>query len=197
LTRVLLAFPDIRVEISIDYGLRDIVKERFDIGVRFGDQVAKDMIAVRIGPDRRMAIVGSPAYLKRRPAPRTPQQLVDHNCINLRLATHGGLLPWELRNGDEEIHVRVDGQVVLGNTYQMLEAGLAGTGLAYIPEDLARPHIAQGRLRKVLESHWPEFPGHHAYYPSRRQSSRALQIVIGALREPAKRGQVSTSNAND
>jgi DNA-binding transcriptional LysR family regulator len=182
LSKTLVSYPDIRIEISIDYGLRDIVEDRFDIGVRFGDQVAKDMIAVRIGPDRRMAIVGSPIYLKRRSFPATPQQLVEHNCVNLRLPTHGGLLPWELKRGSETIQVRVDGQVVLTNTFQMLEAALAGNGLAYVPEDLAQPHITQGRLRKVLEDWWPTFPGHHAYYPSRRQSSRALQIVVNALR---------------
>jgi DNA-binding transcriptional LysR family regulator len=130
LSNVLVSYPDIRIEISIDYGLRDIVTDRFDIGIRFGDQVAKDMIAVRIGPDSRMCIVGSPGYLKRHPAPTTPQQLVEHNCVNLRLPTHGGLLQWELKHGDDTLNVRVDGQVVLTNTFQMLEAALAGAGLA-------------------------------------------------------------------
>lgn len=182
LSKVLATYPDIKIEISIDYGLTDIVRDRFDIGIRFGDQVAKDMIAVRIAPDRRMALVASPAYLKRHPAPATAQQLLEHNCINLRLPTYGGLLPWELEQDGETVQVRVDGQVVLTNTYQMMEAALAGTGIAYIPEDLALPHVTQGRLRKVLEPWWPTFPGMHAYYPSRRQSSTPLQIVIGALR---------------
>jgi DNA-binding transcriptional LysR family regulator len=181
LSNVLVSYPDIRIEISIDYGLRDIVADRFDIGIRFGDQVAKDMIAVRIGPDSRMCIVGAPGYLKRHPAPTTPQQLVEHNCVNLRLPTHGGLLQWELKHGDDTLNVRVDGQVVLTNTFQMLEAALAGAGLAYVPEELAQPHITRGRLRKVLEPWWPTFPGHHAYYPS-RQSSAALPIIINALR---------------
>jgi DNA-binding transcriptional LysR family regulator len=182
LAKLLAAYPDIRIEISIDYGLQDIVADRFDIGVRFGDQVAKDMIAMRIGPDRRMAIVGSPAYLKRCPAPTAPQQLVEHNCVNLRLPTHGGLLAWELRKRGKTLQVRVDGQVVLSNTYQMLEAALSGVGLAYVPEDLVESHVARGRLRQVLEDWWPTFAGHHLYYPSRRQSSRALQLVIEALR---------------
>lgn len=182
LARLLATYPDIRIDIAIDYGLQDIVADRFDIGVRFGDQVAKDMIAVRIGPDRRMAIVGSPAYLKRRPAPKTPGQLVEHNCINLRLPTHGGLFAWELEKDGNALQVRVDGQVVLSNTYQMLEAALSGSGLAYVPEDLIRPHVAAGRLRKVLEAWWPTHPGHHAYYASFRQSSLALQLVIEALR---------------
>jgi DNA-binding transcriptional LysR family regulator len=181
LSSVLVTYPDIRIEISIDYGMRDIVADRFDIGIRFGDQVAKDMIAIRIGPDRRMAIVASPDYLKRYPLPSSPQDLVQHNCINLRLPTHGGLLQWELQQGDSAMHVRVDGQVVLSNTFQMLEAALAGAGLAYLPEDLAVPHVVQGRLCTVLEPWWPTFPGHHAYYPSRK-SSAALPIVINALR---------------
>ena len=182
LAKVLVHYPDIRIEVSIDYGLRDIVADRFDIGVRFGDQVAKDMVAVRIGPDRRMIIVGSPAYLKRRAAPTSPQQLVDHSCINLRLPTHGSLLTWELRHGDASIQVHVEGQAIVTNTYQMLDAALLGVGLAYVPEDLAQPHITQGRLRKVLDAWSPMYPGHHAYFPSRRQSSRALQVVIDALR---------------
>ena len=182
LSKLLLGHPDIRVEMSIDYALLDIVADRFDIGIRAGDQVAKDMIAVRIGPDRRMAIVASPAYLKRRPAPSTPRTLIEHNCVNLRLPTHGGLMPWELAKGREMLQVRVEGQVVLTNTYQMLEAALRGVGLAYVPDDLAQPHIEGGRLRKVLEDWWPTLPGQHAYYPSRRQSSRALQLVIDALR---------------
>lgn len=182
LTEVLRDHPDLRVEISTDYGLRDIVEDRFDIGVRSGDQVAKDMIAVRIGPPRRMVMVAAPAYLKTRPAPRTPQELTAHSCVNLRLPTHGGLLPWELERGGETLQVRVEGQVVVTNTYQKLEAALAGLGIATMPEDLARPHVDEGRLAFVLEEWFPTLPGQHAYYPSRRQSSRALQVVIEALR---------------
>jgi DNA-binding transcriptional LysR family regulator len=175
-------YPDIKVEIMTDYGLTDIVAERYDIGVRLGDQVAKDMIAVRIAPDMRMAIVGAPGYLKDRPAPETPQALTQHNCINLRLPTHGGCYAWELSKGDTEVQVRVEGQLTFNGAYQMLEAALAGFGLAYIPEELARPYVASGRLVWVLEDWFPTFPGFHLYYPSRRQSSRALTLVVDALR---------------
>jgi DNA-binding transcriptional LysR family regulator len=182
LSKVLPDYPDLRVEMSIDYALRDIVKERFDIGVRSGDQVAKDMIAVRIGPPRRMTIVASPKYLESQPAPSTAQELMEHNCINLRLPTLGGLLPWELERAGETVQVRVTGQVVATSSYQKLEAALAGLGIATIPEDLAAPHVEQGRLRFIMEEWYPTMPGQHAYYASRRQSSRALQVVIEALR---------------
>jgi DNA-binding transcriptional LysR family regulator len=182
LSKVLHEYPDIKVEVVSDYGLSDIVADRFDIGVRWGDMVAQDMIAVRIGPDRRMVIVGSPDYLRRHPAPTTPQQLVAHNCINLRLPTSGGVLAWELRRAGREMQVRVDGQLTFGSAFQMLDGALAGYGLAYIPEDLAVPHVKAGRLRWVLEEWFPTFPGHHAYYASRRQASRALMVVIEALR---------------
>ena len=182
LSKVLHEYPDIKVEIVSDYGLSDIVADRFDIGVRWGDMVAQDMIAVRIGPDRRMVIVGSPDYLREHPAPTTPQQLVAHNCINLRLPTSGGVLAWELRRAGREMQVRVDGQLTFGSAFQMLDGALAGYGLAYIPEDLAVPHVKAGRLRWVLEEWYPTFPGHHAYYASQRQASRALMVVIEALR---------------
>jgi DNA-binding transcriptional LysR family regulator len=181
LAKVLPQYPDIKVELSIDYGLRDIVADRFDIGVRSGDQVAKDMIAVRIGPPFRFAVVGSPAYLRKHAAPAKPEDLLRHDCINLRLPTHGALLPWELKK-TKEVQVRVDGQLIVTNTYQMIEAALSGFGLAYIPEDLAQPYIAKGKLVGVMPGWWPTMPGLHAYYPTRRQSSRALQIVIDALR---------------
>ena len=140
------------------------------------------MIAVRIGPDRRMVIVGAPSYLALRKPPSTPQDLVNHNCINHRLPTSGGLLAWELRRGKREMQVRVEGQFTFGSAFQLRDAALAGFGLAYVPEDLALPYVQQGQLQLVLEDWHPTFPGHHAYYPSRRQSSRALQIVIEALR---------------
>jgi DNA-binding transcriptional LysR family regulator len=181
LSKVLPQYPDIKVEISIDYGLRDIVADRFDIGVRSGDQVAMDMIAVRIGPPFRFAIVGSPAYLRKHAPPSRPEELLMHNCINLRLPTHGALMPWELKKA-KEVQVRVDGQLIVTNTYQMIEAALAGFGLAYIPEDLAQPYISKGRLAAVMQGWWITLPGLHAYYPTRRQSSRALQLVIEALR---------------
>jgi len=182
IAKVLPQYPDIKIELSIDYGLRDIVADRFDIGVRSGDQVAKDMIAVRIAPPFRMAIVGSPAYLRNRAPIESPEGLLQHNCINLRLPTHGGLLPWELKKKTKEVQVRVEGQVTVTNTYQMIEAALAGFGLAYVPEDLAQPFVDKRRLRGVLQDWWPTYPGLHAYYPDRRQKSRALQVVIDALR---------------
>jgi DNA-binding transcriptional LysR family regulator len=182
LSKILPEYPELRVEVSVDHALRDIVAEGFDIGVRSGDQVAKDMIAVRIGPPRRMAMVASPEYLERRPPPSTPQDLMKHNCINLRLPTLGGLRPWELEKAGELVHVRVEGQVIVTDTYQKLRAALGGLGIASIPEDIAHLHVEQGRLRWVMEDWFSTMPGQHAYYPSRRQSSRALQLVIEALR---------------
>ena len=182
LAKFLPAYPDIKVEITIDYGLTDIVAQRYDAGVRGGEQVAKDMIAVRIGPDMRMAVVGAPAYFSKRQEPKTPQDLVGHNCINLRLPTHGGLYAWEFEKGKRELRVRVEGQLVFNTTAQMLDAALAGFGLAYLPEGLAQPHIAKRRLRRVLEDWCPSFPGYHLYYPSRRQSSPAFALLVDALR---------------
>ncbi|CAN0624997.1 putative transcriptional regulator [Burkholderia multivorans] len=182
LAPVLRQYPDIKVEFVSDYVLRDIVAERYDIGVRLGDQVAKDMIAVRIAPDMRMTIVGAPAYLAQRAAPQTPQDLVRHDCINLRLPTHGAIYAWELKKGDQALQVRVEGQVTFSGAYELVEAAVAGYGLAFVPADLAEPHIAAGRLVPVLDDWCPTFPGQHLYYPSRRQSSRALALIIDALR---------------
>jgi DNA-binding transcriptional LysR family regulator len=182
LVKLLREYPDIKVEIIIDYGLTDIVAKRYDAGVRLGEQVAKDMIAVRIGPDMRMAVVGAPSYFRERSPPRAPQDLIGHNCINLRLPTHGGLYAWEFEKGDRELKVRVEGQLVFNATAQMLNAALAGFGLAYVPEDLARPHLAKGRLRRVLEDWCPPFSGYHLYYPSRRQHSAAFALLVDALR---------------
>jgi DNA-binding transcriptional LysR family regulator len=182
LTTFLPAYPDIKVEIIVDYGLTDIVAARYDAGVRGGEQVAKDMIAVRIAPDRRMAVVGAPAYLSKRQEPQTPQDLVGHNCINLRLPTHGGLYAWEFEKADRELKVRVDGQLIFNTTGQMLQAALAGFGLAYVPEGSAEPYIAKRRLRRVLEDWCPAIPGYHLYYPSRRQSSPAFALLVDALR---------------
>jgi DNA-binding transcriptional LysR family regulator len=182
LARLLREYPDIKVEIIIDYGLTDIVAQRYDAGVRHGEQVAKDMIAVRIGPDMRMAVVGAPSYFAERSPPKTPQDLIGHNCINLRLPTLGGLYAWEFEKGDRELKVRVEGQLVFNGSYQMLNAALAGFGLAYVPEDLAQPHLAKGRLKRVLEDWCPPFSGYHLYYPSRRQSSPAFALLVDALR---------------
>src|SRR4051812_8411525 len=182
LAPLLREYPDIKVEIVTDYGLTDIVAQRYDAGVRNGEQVAKGMIAVRIAPDMRMAVVGAPSYLRKRPEPKTPQDLVGHNCINLRLPTHGGLYAWEFEKGGRELNVRVEGQLIFNGTYQMLNAALAGFGLAYVPEALAQPHLTKGHLKRVLEDWCPPFSGHHLYYPSRRQSSAAFALLVDALR---------------
>ncbi|MGD0950404.1 MAG: LysR family transcriptional regulator [Candidatus Binatia bacterium] len=182
LARLLLEYPDIKVEIVIDYGLTDIVAQRYDAGVRLGEQVAKDMIAARIGPDMRMAVVGAPSYFVKRSPPKKPHDLTDHNCINLRLPTYGGLYAWEFEKGNRELKVRVDGQLVFNGMAQMLNAALGGFGLAYVPEDLAQPHVAKGRLKRVLEDWCPPFSGYHLYYPSRRQSSAAFALLVDALR---------------
>jgi DNA-binding transcriptional LysR family regulator len=182
LVKLLRDYPDIKVEIIIDYGLIDIVAQRYDAGVRSGEQVAKDMIAVRVGPDMRMAVVGAPSYYEKRLPPKTPQELIGHNCINLRLPTLGGLYAWEFEKGGRELKVRVEGQLVFNTTAQILNAALTGFGLAYVPEDLAQPHVAKGRLKRVLEDWCPPFSGYHLYYPSRRQSSAAFALVVDALR---------------
>lgn len=175
-------YPDINVEISIDQSLTDIVAQRYDAGVRSGEQVAKDMIAVRIGPDMCMAVVGAPSYFVKNSAPKKPQDLTDHNCINLRLSTRGGLYAWEFEKGGRELKVRVDGQLIFNSTGAMLNAAVAGCGIAYVPEDLIKPHVAAGRLRRVLEDWCQPFPGYHLYYPSRRHSSPAFALLVDALR---------------
>jgi DNA-binding transcriptional LysR family regulator len=175
-------FPDIKVEMIVDYGLTNIVAERFDAGVRSGEQVAKDMIAVRIGPDMRMAVVGAPAYFKTRPEPKRPQDLIGHNCINLRLPTHESLYAWEFERGSRELRVRVDGQLTFNTIAQLLYAALAGLGLAYVPEGMVEPHIGRGRLKRVLSEWCPPYSGYHLFYPSRRQSSAAFSLVVDALR---------------
>ena len=182
LARFLRQYPDIKVETIIDNGLTDIVAQRYDAGVRAGEQVAKDMIAVRIGPDMRMAVVGTPSYFRNRSEPKKPQELIGHNCINLRLSTHGGLYAWEFEKGGREIRVRVEGQLIFNGTNQMLNAALAGFGLAYVPEDLAQPHLAKGRLKRVLEDWCLPYSGYHLYYPSRRQPSAAFALFVDALR---------------
>ncbi|WP_046869249.1 LysR family transcriptional regulator [Microvirga massiliensis] len=182
LERFLPKYPDIKVELSIDYGLTDIAAERYDAGVRLGEQVAKDMISVRIGPDTRYAVVGSKPYFARHPSPETPQDLIGHSCINLRLPTHGGLYAWEFEKEGDELRVRVEGQLVFNGIFQVLKAAVAGFGLAHVPEDLAQPYLAKGRLVRVLEDWCPTWPGYHLYYPSRRQSSPAFALLVDALR---------------
>ena len=182
LQKLLPDYPDIKVEIVIDYGLTDIVAERYDAGVRTGEMVAKDMVAVRIGADMRSAVVGAPSYFAKRPRPKTPQDLTAHACINLRLPTHGGLYAWEFEKGGRELRVRVEGQLVFNGTAPMLDAVLAGFGLAYVPEDTVQTHIADGRLTRVLADWCPYYPGYHLYYPSRRQPTPAFALLVNALR---------------
>lgn len=182
LAELLPQYPDINVEINTDYRMIDIVEQRYDAGVRLGEQVEKDMIAVRIGPDVRMAAVGSPSYFAKRSPPKRPQDLTDHACINLRLPTYGGLYAWEFKKGKHELNVRVDGQLIVNGIPQMLNGALAGLGLAFMLEDRVQKHIAQGRLKRVLEDWCPPFPGYHLYYPSRRQSSPAFALLVDALR---------------
>lgn len=193
LAKLLPLYPDIKVEITIDYGLTDIVAQRYDAGVRWGEQVARDMVAVRIGPDMRMAVVGAPAYFATRSPPRTPQDLTDHNCINLRLPTHGGTYAWEFAKGKRNLHVRVDGQIVFNSSTQMVDAALAGLGLACVPEGAAERYLANGHLKRVLEDWCPRSSGYHLYYASRRQPSPAFALFVDALRYRDDR-RVSASN---
>ena len=182
LVKWLPRYPEIKVEIDIDNGLIDIVADRYDAGVRLGEQVARDMIAVRIGPDVRFAVVGAKSYFADRAPPKTPQDLLDHSCINLRLPTYGGIYAWEFAKDGRELKVRVEGQLVFNGIFHVLDGVLAGLGLGFMPEDLAEPYLAQGRLRRVLEDWCVPWPGYHLYYPSRRQSSPAFALLIEALR---------------
>ena len=181
LTKLLREYADIRVEMIVDYGLTDIVAGRYDAGVRSGEQVAKDMIAVRIGPDMRMAVVGAPSYFKRRIEPKRPQDLVEHSCINLRLP-RDALYAWEFEKGSRDLRVRVDGQLTFNTTAQLLNGALAGLGLAYVPEGMVQAHVSRGRLTRVLAEWCPPYSGYHLFYPSRRQSSAAFSLLVDALR---------------
>ena len=182
LERLLPDYPDIHVELSIDSGLADIVAERFDAGVRLGEALAKDMVAVRIGPDLRMAVVGSPAYFRERPAPQTPHDLAEHRCINMRMLSAGGLYAWELEKGGRDVRVRVDGQLTFNNSQMIVRAAAAEFGLCFVMEDQVEAYIGDGRLVRVLEDWCPAFPGYHLYYPSRRVPSAAFALVVDALR---------------
>ena len=186
---LLTEFPDIKVEFDISYGFRDIVADRFDAGVRLGDTIDKDMIAVPIGPKLRMAAVASQAYFAKNPVPKTPRELVAHRCINMRFPTHGGLYVWEFERRGEPLNVRVDGQVVLNSTPHIVLAALEGLGIAFLPEEEFAPHIEEGRLVRVLQDWCAPFEGYYLYYPSRRQPSPAFTRVVDALRfsEPKRR----------
>lgn len=188
LATLLPQYPLINVEVTADARFTDIVEQRYDMGVRLGDEVARDMTAVRISPDMRIAIVASPAYMERRPAPLVPQDLAAHACINLRLMSHGDLYAWELKKGDQQVNVRVEGQLVFNRSRPILKAALAGFGLGYVPEEMAKPYIAQGQLQRVLDDWCPAFKGYHLYYPKRRQLSRAMAVLIEALRWPQDAG---------
>ena len=180
---LLKTYPDLKIEIATDYRMVDLVAERFDIGVRFGDQVAQDMVAVRISPDLRAGIVASPAYLAEHGEPHNLEDLASHACITLRLSS-GSIYAWELLKDGKITPVKVEGQVTFNGAYPMVQAAIDGFGLAYMGEDILQPHVDAGRLCYVMQDHWPTWPGLHAYYPSRRESSRALKLVIDALRTP-------------
>lgn len=182
LEKLLAKHPDIKIELSVDSKLTDIVEERFDAGVRLGEALAKDMIATRISPDLRMAVVGSPAYIERHGIPRTPQDLASHQCINLRMRSGGGLYIWELENDGREMRVRVDGQLTFDSAGMAVMAAVAGFGLAFVIEDRVAAHLADGRLVRVLEDWCEPFPGYSLYYPSRRQPSAAFTLLVEALR---------------
>jgi DNA-binding transcriptional LysR family regulator len=179
---LLKRYPDIRIEFSVDYGFTDIAAQRFDAGVRVGDRIDKDMVAVRIAPDMRMAVAASPEYLQGRTPPKKPRDLTDHRCVNLRLPTRGNLYAWDFEKGEQSVNVKVDGQTVFNSTALMLQAALDGLGFAYVPHDLMKPHIDAGRLVAVGGGWWPSLPGYHLYYANRRQIAPALALVIEALR---------------
>jgi len=179
---LLRAYPDIHVEMTVDYGLTDIVAERYDAGVRSGEAVPRDMVAVRIGPDFRFTVVGAPGYFARRSTPETPADLAGYACINMRLPTYGGLYAWEFERDGREQRVHVEGQLTFNTTGPILAAALDGFGLAYLPEDLAKPHLESGRLLPALEPWWPMCQGLHLFYPRRRQASAAFAAVVDALR---------------
>lgn len=182
LAKVMLNYPDIAVELVSDEGLANIVSERFDAGVRVGEYVEKDMIAVRIGPAMRQAIVASPGYFKERPAPKRPEELTGHRCINLRRVTRGGYFPWEFEKRGREINVRVEGQLAVSSLELARRAALDGLGVAYLPDDMVQDDLAKKRLVRVLEDWCEPFPGYHLYYPSSRQHAPAFAVVLEALR---------------
>lgn len=182
LTPLLREYPDIKLEFDVNYGLRDIVADRFDAGVRLGKTIDKDMIAVPIGPPLRLAVVASPGYFATRPIPKTPNDLMAHQCINQRMPTSGGLYVWDFERRGRRVNVRVEGPLIFNTTQPQVDAALAGLGIALLPEDELQPHIDAGRLTRVLEDWCPKFEGYHLYYPSRRQPSPAFSLVIQALR---------------
>ena len=195
LTILLREYPDIKMELIADIGMVDIVAERFDAGVRIGEHVAKDMIAVRIGPDMRMVVVGAPDYFANRKMPKTPHDFAEHECINLRLPTRGGLYAWEFEKRGRDLNVRVEGRIVFNDPDMMIEAAVAGFGLAYVLEDRGADELASGQLLRLLEDWCEPYAGYHLYYPSRRQQSPAFTLVVEALR--ARTSDMSLGTTRD
>ncbi|MGV2909946.1 LysR family transcriptional regulator [Achromobacter sp. AGC25] len=188
LTPLLLEYPDIKVEFDVNYGFRDIAADRFDAGVRMGDTIDRDMIAVPVGPKLRMAMAASPAYFQTHPIPKVPRDLLNHNCINMRMQTAGGLYTWDFERRGQSLNVRVDGQLVFNTSPSIVDAAVAGLGIASLPEEEFAPHLQEGRLVRVLEDWCPPFPGYYLYYPSRKQPSHAFSLVLDALRWKAPSG---------
>lgn len=188
ITGLLLEYPDIKVEFDINYGFRDIVADRYDAGVRLGDTIDKDMVAVPIGPQLRMAVAASPAYFNDHPIPKSPRDLIKHNCINQRMQTAGGLYVWDFARGNQQLNVRVDGQLIFNTSPSMVDAAVAGLGIAFLPEEEFFPHFEEGTLVRVLEDWCPLFPGYYLYYPSRKQPSNAFSLVANALRSDCPPG---------
>jgi DNA-binding transcriptional LysR family regulator len=182
LAEFLAEYPDIHVDLIVDNTLRDIVSERFDAGIRMGERVARDMIAVRIGPEIRMAAVATPSYFTKHGKPKTPQDLAQHTCINMRFATLGNVYAWEFEKGTRELNVKVEGQLTVNDIAVIRQAALNGVGIAFVPEDVALPHLEAGTLTRVLTDWTPPFPGYYLYYPSRRQQSAAFALLVEALR---------------
>ncbi|MGN2411818.1 LysR family transcriptional regulator [Pseudomonas syringae] len=178
----LAQYPDIQIEICIDYGFTNIVSERFDAGIRLGESISKDMIAVRLGPDWRLSVVGSPAYFEKHPLPLQPQDLTQHTCINIRHSPNGSCYAWEFEKDSRKLNIRVNGQFTSNSMIHVLNAALDGVGLAYVPDSMAQPHIASGRLQEVLVDWSPYFEGFHLYYPNRRQASPAFSAFVEAVR---------------
>jgi DNA-binding transcriptional LysR family regulator len=185
---VMRDYPDIKVELNSDNGFRNIVEDRFDAGVRLGESLDKDMIAVRIGPDWRLVAVGSPEYFASHPIPLHPQELVGHTCINHRQIRSGGLYAWEFAKDGRELRVRVEGQFIFNTSYAQIDAAVSGYGIAYLPENLVEQQLATGRLVRVLDDWSPMFAGYYLYYPSRRQNSPAFSIIVDALRVSERTG---------
>lgn len=179
---VLKKYPDINLEISFDNKLVDIVAERYDMGIRIGESVPKDMVAIRISPELEMAAVATPEYFKSISRPKIPEDLKNHNCINLRLPTYGGLYIWDFSDGKNDITIRVKGQLIFSSASQIKRACLAGLGIAYLPYDMMKDDVEQGKLIRVLSDWCPPFPGYHIYYPNRREPSSAFTTIIEALR---------------